>query len=465
MEGHTMFFRASAAETASRTVTPVGVTPLDRASLDSVVSQIAGGGWREALAETGEAHRALRPVAQALQGRISATLKSIVQIWAAQTGPMLTMAEMLRDMKELKERTHSIASASEEMSASIAEVARTSSLVAADAQRAKQALDTGVGAVDHAVGTMDGIAAAFAGMTEKVQALDKASAQITEILKTIEQIASQTNLLALNATIEAARAGEAGKGFAVVASEVKTLSNQTSRATEDIRARIAALQKGMSDTLGSMGDGSTRVSDGLTSIKAAGDHIRGVSTEVAKVNRNMTELSATFQEQAAVTATVTSDVNASAHVADSTLTAIDRLLDSLEKASAVVQRELGEIVKNPDAAMLVQVAISDHASFKKRVLDTLLGHGKTKSSDLPDHHGCRLGKWYDGVSDATLKALPAYSKLEEPHRRVHLHGKATLDWCAKGDFAAALEEAKKLEGASQEVIAGLESLHRALAER
>ncbi len=460
-----MFFHAKTAETASRAVTAVPVNQLDRTSLDAAVSQIAGGGWREALGENDDAHRALRPVAQALQARISATLKSIVQIWAAQTGPMLTMAEMLRDMKELKERAHSIASASEEMSSSIAEVARTSSLVAADAQRAKQALDTGVSAVDHAVGTMDGIATAFAGMTEKVQALDKASAQITEILKTIEQIASQTNLLAPNATIEAARAGEAGKGFAVVASEVKTLSNQTSRATEDIRARIAALQNGMSDTLASMSDGSARVGEGLTSIKSAGDHIRGVSTEVDKVNRNMTELSATFQEQAAVTATVTSDVNASAHAADSTLAAIDHLSGALEKASAVVQRELAEIVKNPDSAMLVLVAISDHASFKKRVLDTLIGHGKTRSTDLPDHHGCRLGKWYDGVNDAGLKALPAYRALEEPHRCVHLHGKATLDWCAKGDFGAALEEAKKLEAASQEVIAGLESLHRAIAER
>jgi methyl-accepting chemotaxis protein len=460
-----MFFRARATESARQALATRPLDVLDRTSLDAAATQIAGGGWREALAENDDAHRALRPVAQALQARVSATLKSIVQIWAAQTGPMLTMAEMLRDMKELKERTHSIASASEEMSSSIAEVARTASLVAGDAQRAKQALDTGVGAVDHAVDTMDGIAAAFAGMTDKVQALDKASAQITEILKTIEQIASQTNLLALNATIEAARAGEAGKGFAVVASEVKTLSNQTSRATEDIRARIAALQKGMTDTLASMGDGSSRVSEGLKSIKSAGDHIRGVSGEVDKVNRNMSELSATFQEQASVTETVTSDVNASAHAADSTLAAIDHLSGALEKASAVVQRELAEIVKNPDSAMLVLVAISDHASFKKRVLDTLIGHGKTKSSDLPDHHGCRLGKWYDSLTDAGLKALPAYGNLEGPHRRVHLHGKATLDWCAKGDFGAALEEARKLEAASQEVIAGLETLHHAMAER
>jgi len=450
---------------SANSATPASTPTLDKSALEGAVSQIAGGGWREALQDSSEACRILKPLAEALHARVSATLGSIVQIWTAQTAPMLTLAEMLYDIKELKARTHSIAAASEEMSASIGEVARTSSLVAADAERAKQALDTGVAEVERAVDTVDGIATAFTGMTEKVQALDQATAQITEILKTIEQIATQTNLLALNATIEAARAGDAGKGFSVVAGEVKTLSNQTSRATEDIRTRIAALQNGMSDALAAMSDGSSRVGEGLKSIRAAGDHIRGVSAEVDKVNRNMTELSATFQEQATVTATVTADVNASAHVADSTLAAIDGLSGALEMASAVVQRELGEIVKNPDAAMTVQVAISDHATFKKRVLDTLIGHGNTNSSDLPDHHGCRLGKWYDGVADAALRALPAYGQLQEPHQRVHLHGKATLDCYAKGDFAAALAAAKKLDAASQEVIAGLETLHRALEQR
>jgi methyl-accepting chemotaxis protein len=445
-----------------------GATPiakLDKTALERAVSQIAGGGWREALLDPSEAYQALKPIAQVIQARISTTLESIVQIWVAQTGPLLTMAEMMRDMRELTERTQSIASASEEMSVSINEVARTSGLVVGDAQRVKQALDTGVAAVQQAIGTMDGIAEAFAAMTDKVQALDKASAQITEILKTIEQIASQTNLLALNATIEAARAGEAGKGFAVVASEVKTLSNQTSRATEDIRERVATLQKGMSDTLASMSEGSDRVSDGLRSIKTAGEHIRGVSTEVDKVDRNMTELSAAFQEQAAVTGTITKDVSASAQMADRTLQGIGKLAGAMEESSAVVQRELGEIVKNPDAAMVVKVAIADHVSFKKRVFDTLIGFGQTRSGDLPDHHGCRLGKWYDSVKDAALRDLPAFRQLEEPHSRVHLHGKATLEWFAKGDFTTALAEARKLDAASHEVIVGLETLHRALEQR
>src|ERR1700680_2395867 len=75
-----------------------------------------------------------------------------------------------------------------------------------------------------------------------VQSLADGAAKIGRIVELIGKIAEQTNLLALNATTEAARAGDAGKGFAVVASEVKSLAQQTAKATEEIAGQIAAVQ-------------------------------------------------------------------------------------------------------------------------------------------------------------------------------------------------------------------------------
>jgi methyl-accepting chemotaxis protein len=123
--------------------------------------------------------------------------------------------------EEVSQNVQTVSTATEEMSASIKEISKNASEAAEVASSA----------------------ARLAGTTNATMTkLSESSAEIGNVIKVITSIAEQTNLLALNATIEAARAGEAGKGFAVVANEVKELAKETAKATEDIGAKVEAIQ-------------------------------------------------------------------------------------------------------------------------------------------------------------------------------------------------------------------------------
>jgi methyl-accepting chemotaxis protein len=138
----------------------------------------------------------------------------------------------------------------------------------------------------------------IAATSDRVNGLTDAVQKIGAVVQLISEIASQTNLLALNATIEAARAGEAGKGFAVVAHEVKSLANQTARATEDITNQVGAIQSAAREAVTAINEilGTIRQMDEISSAIASAEQeqeaaTRDISFNIEEVAQKADEVS------------------------------------------------------------------------------------------------------------------------------------------------------------------------------
>jgi methyl-accepting chemotaxis protein len=171
---------------------------------------------------------------------------------------------------------------------------------------------------------------------DEVASLSSAVGRIGDVVRLISEIAQQTNLLALNATIEAARAGEAGKGFAVVASEVKSLANQTAKATEDITAQIEAVQTATRSTVEAITGiaGMIRETDTVSATIAAAIEAQLSTTDA---------LSRNVHSAAAGTGVVSSSIASMSEAADATGGGAQEVLQTAQAIAAEAERLRAEL--------------------------------------------------------------------------------------------------------------------------
>ncbi len=370
-------------------------------------------------------------------------------------------ASMLAALREVDSRTQSIAAAVEEMIASIQEISRAGQSAAEEAVAVREAARVGTEAVGKAVESMQSIATAVEQASAQVSALAEASAQIGEIVTSIEDIAGQTNLLALNATIEAARAGEAGKGFAVVAKEVKGLSQQTAKATVDIRARIEKLREEMGGIVSSMEEGRRAVDDGRTVVFSLGEEMQSVEERVNSVTQKMDEIASALSQQTEASNEVSRGVATISEMTHQNVGQIETAVDTMDETETLIGEQIARIADLDIPNKVIRLAKADHVIWKKRLADMVVGRAKLRHDELSDHHSCRLGKWYYGDGAAKLRHVPAFGALEEPHKLVHHHGREAARLYAEGDLDGALREIEKVEKASVDVLRLLDELEAA----
>ncbi|WP_419957141.1 methyl-accepting chemotaxis protein [Pseudomonas syringae] len=225
---------------------------------------------------------------------------------AARLGTSIGLAK--QSMNAQQAETEQVATAINEMTASVADVAQNTEGAAMAADAANTASRDGLRIMGQTHSTIQALAEEVEISAQKVQALAMHSQSIGGVIQVISTIADQTNLLALNAAIEAARAGEQGRGFAVVADEVRTLASRTQASTQEIRSIIEQLQSATHAAVQQMQAGQHKAQACISAAIEASGSLSSISQGVERIVEMNTQIASAAVQQHAVSEDINRNV-------------------------------------------------------------------------------------------------------------------------------------------------------------
>ncbi|HTP64051.1 MAG TPA: methyl-accepting chemotaxis protein [Geobacteraceae bacterium] len=210
---------------------------------------------------------------------------------------------------EQKEQSVAVAVATEEMAATLNDVAANTQRAAQLSTQVDSAAGSGMTAVGETFRCMEVINGSVADTLGTVERLEASSGKIGEIITLIEDVADQTNLLALNAAIEAARAGEHGRGFAVVADEVKSLSAKTAASTKEIAQIVRSIQNESRAATTSIAIEKERVEEGVAKSISARDSLENILRLAGEATDMINQIACATEEQSATTDEISTKIH------------------------------------------------------------------------------------------------------------------------------------------------------------
>lgn len=247
-------------------------------------------------------------------------------------------------VKVQRDRMGETASAMEEMTITVMEVARNATSAADSASSSREKASTGASGVREAVEAIQSVQHKILGLKGTMANLGDQAASIGQVLNVITDIADQTNLLALNAAIEAARAGKAGRGFAVVADEVRKLAEKTMAATREVESVILAIQHAADENVVAVETAAREIVQSTDIANRSGGFMEEIVAIVEGTTEQVVSIAAASEQQSATTEEINravSDVNG---VALETAERMERSADNLGSIVSLIS-ELNAIIR------------------------------------------------------------------------------------------------------------------------
>ncbi|EJL96332.1 methyl-accepting chemotaxis protein [Pseudomonas sp. GM102] len=288
---------------AAWVITRLIVTPLR--SVIRVAQQIAAGDLSATIEvtrrdEIGQLMQAMQQMGAGLSNIVSGLQAGIEQLASSAQSLSAVTEQTNLEVSSQKEETEQVATAMNQMTATVHDVARNAEEAAQAAQTADGKVESGQQVVRQSMARIEQLADSATSASSSIESLSAEIQNIGTVLSVIKSVAEQTNLLALNAAIEAARAGEQGRGFAVVADEVRALAKRTQQSTEEIERLVSALRSAAQSSVQQIQNSGElvklAVSDALQTESALGS----IAAAVSLIQQMNQQIAAAAEEQSSV---------------------------------------------------------------------------------------------------------------------------------------------------------------------
>lgn len=370
---------------------------------------------------------------------------------------IMYMKDLVFSLDKQNEEIQSSTAATEQIAASINEVARMSSHISEKTTESVDHATKGKNAIEHALAEIFKTEETFTSIVESFSELQKRVNDIEQVVTLINQIADQTNLLALNASIEAARAGEHGKGFAVVAQEVRKLAENTVSALSEVSTNVHHLKSYSNDVSNSITETTAIIKEATVEAKDSLPLLNAIVHAIEGINVDVTNTAAISQQQAAAIDEVSARMIEISSLQEDIRDYSHNTSSDIHLLGKEINRFRNDIIANNNVQLssiaLLQLSKADHILWKWRIYNMFLGLESVEPNEVSSHRDCRLGKWY--TAPRTVERfghLQDYHDLDGYHLRVHESAKLAAEAHKAGNIEKADVHLKEVDEASKHVL-------------